>query len=100
MFVVSKSGNKYRAVFQGDQIEVPMDAVEASDKRAAVQNGFGGGGDDDDDDDDFGGFEEAEEELAQREARLKVCVAVTVCVRVCVCAVSIAYSICCSLSIF
>jgi len=71
LFVISKSGDKYRAVFKGEQVEVPIDAVEASDKRASVVSDFGGGDDDEEDEDGFGGFEEAEAELAKREAMLQ-----------------------------
>ena len=29
MYIVTKQGDKYRAVFQGEQVEVPVDAVES-----------------------------------------------------------------------
>eukprot|EP00036_Acanthoecidae_sp_10tr_P004174 CAMPEP_0182942148 /NCGR_PEP_ID=MMETSP0105_2-20130417/50140_1 /TAXON_ID=81532 ORGANISM="Acanthoeca-like sp., Strain 10tr" /NCGR_SAMPLE_ID=MMETSP0105_2 /ASSEMBLY_ACC=CAM_ASM_000205 /LENGTH=667 /DNA_ID=CAMNT_0025081847 /DNA_START=64 /DNA_END=2067 /DNA_ORIENTATION=+ len=80
VFVVAKANGKYRAVFKGQQIEVPMDAVEEVRERRASASAAAPDDDDDDaddadddfgEDDDFGGFDEAEEELARREAELQ-----------------------------
>lgn len=75
LFIIAKSGDNYRAVFQGEQIEVPMSSVEAVAERGAAavddddDDGDDGDGDDDGDDDDddaggFGGFDEVDEEKA------------------------------------
>jgi len=77
IFIISLQNDTARAVYQGEQVEVPVSATAREDERKTVApstNGGRSGGDDEvEDDNDFGGFDddgdedEEDDEVAEAE---------------------------------
>eukprot|EP00040_Diaphanoeca_grandis_P037519 m.244649 g.244649 ORF g.244649 m.244649 type:complete len:626 (-) comp33833_c3_seq1:424-2301(-) len=71
IFVISKNDvdNTYTGVYKGEQVTVPIDAVEkASERKVEVVKVEEEEEEDDEDDEDFGNFEEDEDAIAERKA--------------------------------